>query len=437
MIKILRETEINLTEILKRNEAGKAPEEVVADVVKNVRENGDESLYRYTLKFDGADLKSSGFLVSEKEKKAAVEMVEEEFISLLKRAAENIKAFHSHQVQNGFITTGEKGIVMGQKVTPLQRVGIYVPGGKAAYPSTVLMDAIPAKIAGVKEIVMVTPPDEKGNVNPAILAAAKVAGVDKIYKVGGAQAIAALAYGTESIAPVDKIVGPGNAYVAEAKRQVYGKVDIDMIAGPSEILIIADEKATPAYVAADLLSQAEHDEMASAVLITTSFDLAGKVAARVEKQLESLERKEIAAASIENNGKIIVVKELKEALRIANMLAPEHLEICTENPFDYLGLVENAGSVFLGSHCPEVLGDYLAGTNHTLPTGGRARFSSALSVEDFVKKIQYTYYTGEAFTDVAKDVAFFAQKEGLGAHGRSALIRLEEQQETYIELGRH
>ena len=313
-----------------------------------------------------------------------------------------------------------------QKILPLDRVGLYVPGGTAAYPSSVLMNAIPAKIAGCAEIVITTPPDKNGKVNPAILAAAKVAGVNRIFKVGGAQAIAALAYGTESIPKVDKIVGPGNAFVAEAKKQVFGKVAIDMIAGPSEILIVSDGTSNPSHLAADMLSQAEHDRLASAVLVTDSRELAAGVRDEIDSQLKSLDRREIAEASIENNGKIIVCGNLDEAIDIANEIAPEHLEISVDNPFDYLDRIRHAGSVFMGRNCPEALGDYFAGANHTLPTSGTARFSSPLSVDDFIKKMQYTYYTKDALKKVAKDVEFFAEKEGLTAHAKSAVIRIEE-----------
>jgi histidinol dehydrogenase len=315
---------------------------------------------------------------------------------------------------------------MGQKVTPLDKVGLYVPGGTAAYPSTVLMDAIPAKIAGCGEIVITTPPGRDGKVNPAILAAARVAGVDRVFKVGGAQAVAALAWGTESIAPVDKIVGPGNAFVAEAKKQVFGRVAIDMIAGPSEILIVADGHSDPRHVAADLLSQAEHDKLASAVLVTDSMPLAEAVRDEVERQVRLLPRVEIASASIDKNGKIIVADSLSAAIDIANALAPEHLELCVDNPFDYLDQVKHAGSIFMGRNCPEALGDYLAGPNHTLPTGGTARFYSPLSVDDFVKKSQYTYFTRDALQAVADKVALFAEQEGLSGHARSVKARFEE-----------
>ena len=346
-------------------------------------------------------------------------------MKILEEAAANIRAFHSRQVRNSFVLTDKPGVVLGQKVTPIEKVGVYVPGGTAAYPSTVLMDTIPAKIAGCPQIVMVTPPGKDGKINPAILAAASIAGVDRIFKVGGAQAIAALAYGTESIPKVDKIVGPGNAFVAEAKKQVFGKVSIDMIAGPSEILVIADGKSNPVHVAADLLSQAEHDKLASAVLVTDSEELALAVQRELERQLPKLPREEIARASIDNNGKIIVADSLMSGIEIANEIAPEHLELMVDDPFTYLEAVKNAGSIFMGRSCPEALGDYFAGPNHTLPTSGTARFSSPLSVDDFVKKSQFTYYTPQALADVTEQIAAFAEKEGLRAHGRSVTIRKE------------
>ena len=351
--------------------------------------------------------------------------MEPKFIEIIKTAAQNIRNFHEKQVRNSFIINEQEGIVTGQKVTPIEKVGLYVPGGTAAYPSTVLMDSIPAKIAGCSEICIATPPSADGKVNPVILAAAKIAGVDRIFKMGGAQAIAALAYGTQTVPKVDKIVGPGNAFVAEAKRQVFGRVSIDMIAGPSEILVIADGKSNPKFVAADLLSQAEHDKMASAVLVTDSMELAVKVQAEIENQLKVLPREEIARTSIDNNGKIIVADNIADVIDVSNEIAPEHLELCVDNPFDYLDKIKNAGSIFMGRYCPEALGDYYAGANHTLPTSGTARFSSPLSVDDFVKKSQYTYYTKDALKKVAEDVAFFAEKEGLTAHARSATIRFE------------
>ncbi len=424
MIKILKYNEVDNNEIFSRVENSINVEAIVADIINNVRTNGDKALYEYCEKFDKAQL--SSLLVSEEEINEAFSLVEPEFIEILKKAAANIRKFHEKQVRNSFIINDENGIVIGQKVIPVDRAGLYVPGGTAAYPSTVLMDSIPAKIAGCKEVVMVTPPSADGKVNPVILAAAKVAGIDKIFKVGGAQAIAALAYGTESVPKVDKIVGPGNAFVAEAKKQVYGVVSIDMIAGPSEILIVADGKTNPKHAAADLLSQAEHDKLASAVLVTDSMELAVAVQNELEVQIPQLLRSEIARTSIDNNGKIIVADDLMKAIEISNEIAPEHLELCVDNPFDYLDSIRHAGSIFMGRNCPEALGDYFAGPNHTLPTSGTAKFSSPLSVDDFVKKTQYTYYTKDALNRVAKDVAFFAEKEGLTAHAKSAIIRTEE-----------
>lgn len=423
MIKIFKYGEVPNEEVFARVVPTMNVEEIVADIIATVRKDGDKALYFYSEKFDKAKLNS--LQVSAEEIKEAVDLVEPKFLQILQRAAANITKFHEKQKRNSFIINDEDGIVVGQKVIPVDRAGLYVPGGTAAYPSTVLMDAIPAKIAGCKEVVMVTPPNSDGKVNPYILAAAYVAGVDKIFKVGGAQAVAALAYGTESVPRVDKIVGPGNAFVAEAKKQVFGKVSIDMIAGPSEILIVADGKSNPKHVAADLLSQAEHDKLASAVLVTDSNDLAVAVQKELEVQIPQLERQEIARASIDNNGKIIVADDIMRAIEIANEIAPEHLELCVDNPFDYLDAVRHAGSIFMGRNCPEALGDYLAGPNHTLPTSGTAKFSSPLSVDDFVKKTQYTYYTEKALGRVAEDVAFFAKKEGLTAHAKSSVIRLE------------
>lgn len=424
MIKIYKYGEISENEIFARCEAKMNVEEIVAGIIKNVAENGDRAVKEYCLKFDKADLDT--LLVSEEEITEAVNSVEPEFLRILKDAASNIRAFHEKQVRNSFIISEKNGVVTGQKVIPVEKAGLYVPGGTAAYPSTVLMDSIPAKIAGVGELVMVTPPGSDGKVNPVILAAAKIAGIDKIFKVGGAQAIAALAYGTETIPKVDKIVGPGNAFVAEAKKQVYGMVSIDMIAGPSEILVVADSLSNPAHVAADLLSQAEHDKMASAVLVCDSMDLAQRVSDEIEKQIPLLSRSEIARVSIDDNGKIIVAEDLRKAIDIANEIAPEHLELCMDNPFDYLDSIKHAGSIFMGRYCPEALGDYFAGPNHTLPTSGTARFSSPLSVDDFVKKTQYTYYTKDALLKVKDDVAYFAEKEGLTAHAKSALIRFTD-----------
>ena len=423
MIKILKYGEVRNDEIFARSMPKMNVEGIVTEIIDNVRKNGDKALYEYCEKFDKAKLNS--LLVSQEEIDEAVASVEPEFLGILKKAAANITKFHEKQKRNSFIINDENGIVIGQKIIPVDRAGLYVPGGTAAYPSTVLMDSIPAKIAGVKEVVIVTPPNSEGKINPVILAAASVAGVDKIFKVGGAQAVAALAYGTESIPKVDKIVGPGNAFVAEAKKQVFGMVSIDMIAGPSEILIVADGNTNPAHAAADLLSQAEHDKMASAVLVTDSFDLAQKVSQELERQIPLLERAEIARASIDDNGKIIVADTLERAIEIANEIAPEHLELCVDNPFDYLDSIRHAGSIFMGRNCPEALGDYFAGPNHTLPTSGTAKFSSPLSVDDFVKKTQYTYYTKEALARAAKDVEYFAKKEGLTAHAKSAVIRTE------------
>ena len=421
MIKILKVGEVSNSEIFARADMGQNVEEIVTDIINNVRQNGDSALYEYSEKFDKAKLDS--LLVTKEEIEEAVSLVEPKFLEILKTAAENIREYHKNQVREGFEIKKDDGVIIGQKIIPVDRAGLYVPGGTAAYPSTVLMDSIPAKIAGCKEVVMVTPPLKSGKVNPVILAAAFIAGVDKIFKIGGAQAIAALAYGTESVPKVDKIVGPGNAFVAEAKKQVFGQVSIDMIAGPSEILIMADGNTNPAHAAADLLSQAEHDKNASAVLVTDSEELAIKVQEELEKQIPQLEREEIARTSIDNNGKIIVAEDINAAIEICNEIAPEHLELLVDNPFDYLEKIRHAGSIFMGRYCPEALGDYYAGPNHTLPTSGTAKFSSPLSVDDFIKKTQYTYYTKEALSKVAEDVYFFAEKEGLTAHAKSAVIR--------------
>lgn len=424
MIKILKYGETENTEIFARNMPMASVADIVTGIIERVKSEGDAAIFALTEKFDGVKL--SSLEVSKEEIEEGVSKVEREFIGILERAAANIRKFHERQVRNSFIINDSDGIVIGQKIIPVDKAGLYVPGGTAAYPSTVLMDAIPAKIAGVPLVVMITPPGKDGKVNPAILAAAKVAGVDKIYKAGGAQAIAALAYGTETIPKVDKIVGPGNAFVAEAKKQVFGLVSIDMIAGPSEILIVADGKTNPRYAAADLLSQAEHDKNASAVLVTDSYEFALAVQKEIEVQLPKLEREEIARASVENNGKIIVAETLDAAIEIANEIAPEHLELCVDNPFDYLDKIRHAGSIFMGRNCPEALGDYFAGPNHTLPTSGTAKFSSPLSVDEFVKKTQYTYYTKDALSRVAEDIAVFARKEGLTGHAKSAVIRLEK-----------
>ena len=427
MIKIMRFGEVSPDEVFARVVPGVNVEGIVTEIIENVKENGDKALLSYCEKFDKAKL--SSLQVTEEEINEAVNAVDPTFLEILEKAAANIRRFHQKQVRNSFIINDQPGVVIGQKIIPIDRAGLYVPGGTAAYPSTVLMDSIPAKIAGCREVVMVTPPNKDGKINPVILAAAKIAGIDRIFKVGGAQAVAALAYGTESIPKVDKIVGPGNAYVAEAKKQVFGKVSIDMIAGPSEILIVADGATDPRHAAADLLSQAEHDTMASAVLVTDSQKLAEAVQAELELQIPQLERSNIARASIDNNGKIIVADDLMQAIEIANEIAPEHLELCVDNPFDYLDSIRHAGSIFMGRNCPEALGDYFAGPNHTLPTSGTARFSSPLSVDDFIKKTQYTYYTRDALKQVAEDVAFFAKAEGLTAHAKSAIIRTEDEKQ--------
>ncbi len=424
MIKIMKYGEVPTDEIFARAVPTMDVEGIVAEIIAKVRAEGDKALRDYTEKFDKVRLDE--LAVTPEEIEEAVSMVEPRFLEVLREAAANITKFHAKQVRNSFIINDTDGVVMGQKVIPLDRAGLYVPGGTAAYPSTVLMDSIPAKLAGCGEVVMVTPPGKDGKVNPVILAAAKIAGVDRIFKVGGAQAVAALAYGTESVPKVDKIVGPGNAFVAEAKKQVFGVVSIDMIAGPSEILIVADGKSNPRHLAADLLSQAEHDKLASAVLVTDSYELAEKVSEELEKQIPELSRAEIARASIDANGKIIVADTLDAAIDIANAIAPEHLELCVDAPFDYLDKIRHAGSIFMGRNCPEALGDYMAGPNHTLPTSGTARFSSPLSVDDFVKKTQYTYFTSEALAKMADSVAYFAEKEGLTAHAKSAIIRSED-----------
>lgn len=424
MIKTYKYGEVAESEIFSRVVPEVDVAAIVADIIANVRSNGDSAVLAYCEKFDRAKLDS--LEVTAEEIDEAYESVEDEFKEIMKKAAQNIYAFHSKQVRESFVMDGGDGVVMGQKVMPIERVGLYVPGGTAAYPSSVLMNCIPAKIAGCSEIVMVTPPSADGKINPAILAAAKIAGVDRIFKIGGAQAVAALAYGTESVPKVDKIVGPGNAFVAEAKKQVFGVVAIDMIAGPSEIMIVADGTCDAEVVATDLLSQAEHDKLASAVLVTDSEALAADVADALERIIPTLSRREIARASIDNNGKIIIAENLDLAIEVANRIAPEHLEICVDDPFDYLSKIKNAGSIFMGKNCPEALGDYFAGPNHTLPTSGTARFSSPLSVDDFVKKSQFTYYTAEALGKVCRDVEYFAKKEGLTAHAASAVVRSEK-----------
>ncbi|MBZ3642768.1 histidinol dehydrogenase [Enterococcus casseliflavus] len=396
---------------------------VVAQIIARVQQQGDQALFQLIEEIDQVTL--SSLTVSLEEVETAVQAVSPELLEVMEQAKENILAFHQKQVQQGFVLTKENGVVMGQRVLPLAKVGVYVPGGTAAYPSTVLMDVLPAKIAGVKKIVMITPTDSQGKVPAAILAAASVAGVDEIYKVGGAHGVAALAYGTETIPKVDKIVGPGNIYVATAKKMVYGEVDIDMIAGPSDVLIIADASANPRWLAADLLAQAEHDILAQAILVTTEATLIEQVQVELDLQLKQLPRKDIAAAALESSGKLILVKDLTEALTIANQIAPEHLELAVADPFALLGQVENAGSVFLGHHTPEVLGDYFAGPNHTLPTEGTARFYSPLSVDDFIKKSSYLYYPEAAMMAAGPAVALFAETEDLIGHARSINVRRE------------
>ena len=426
MIRILNFDSVAPEEILNRDIRAEADVESVVDaIIADVRARGDEALRDYAKKFDRAEL--GDLLVSQAEIEEAFAAVGEDFIQTLRMAAANIRHFHEHQVHKDFVVTDTPGVLLGQKYTPIERAGVYVPGGTAAYPSTVLMDVIPAKVAGVKEIVMTTPAGPDGKVNPNILAAAAVAGIDRIVKTGGAQAVAALAYGTESVPAVDKIVGPGNIYVATAKRKVFGKVGIDMIAGPSEILVLADGGANPAWVAADLLSQAEHDKLATPVLVTDSEALAEAVQAELERQIPLLPRAAIARESVDTNGKIVVTDDLAKAIEAANLIAPEHLEICTEDPFAVRGSIKNAGSIFLGRNVPEALGDYFAGPNHTLPTSGTARFSSPLGVDDFVKKSSFIYYTKDALGAVQGRIADFAEREGLHAHAKSVTIRFEDE----------
>lgn len=425
MIKILKYGVDTDKDIFTRFTPQYGVEDIVAEIIANVRDNGDKALFEYNEKFDHAVIDE--LRVSDEEIQEALGKVTPEFIEILKTAANNIRKYHEKQVRGSYIISEDDGIVLGMKVTPIEKAGLYVPGGTAPYPSTVLMDAMPAKIAGCKEVVMVTPPGADGKVNAGILAAAYVAGVDTIYKVGGAQAIAALAYGTETVPKVEKIVGPGNAFVTEAKKQVNGLVSIDAIAGPSEVIMVADGNTNPRFAAADLLAQAEHDKLSTAILLTDSEELAYAVQAELDRQLAVLERREIAEASIEKNGKIIITDSIETAVMIANEIAPEHLEICLDNPFDYLDKIKNAGSIFLGRYSPEPLGDYYGGTNHTLPTGGTAKFGSPLGVDDFVKKSQFTYYTREAFRKVKDDIATFAYQEGLTGHAKSCLIRFEDE----------
>lgn len=426
--------------IYRRSEEGKKylsllkkrTEEVQEDVLvtveailKEVKNKGDEALVRYTKKLDSSLIDLNNIMVTREEIEEAYEKVDSSFISAIKKAKENIEDFHKRQKTNSWIVTKDKGVILGQRVRPLEKVGIYVPGGTAAYPSSVLMNTIPAKVAGVDHILMATPPLKDGSINPNILVAADIAGVDKIIKAGGAQAVGAMAFGTKTVEKVDKIVGPGNIYVAMAKRSVYGIVDIDMIAGPSEILVIADEKADPRYLAADLMSQAEHDVLASSILVTTSEELAAKVKLEIEKQVKTLSRKDIIAESLKNFGAIIIVDTLAEAVDMANSIAPEHLEIMADNPFELLGEIKNAGSVFLGAFSPEPLGDYMAGPNHVLPTSGTARFYSPLSVDDFIKKSSYLYYTNPALEEVKDHIVKLAETEGLTAHANSIKVRFK------------
>lgn len=409
--------------IQNRQEEGTDVLNVVNNILKDVRKNGDKSLKDYTKQFDKVDIKN--LRVSNEEIEKAFDKVEEDFIVAMKEAISNIEEYHKKQVRSGYSINKEDGIFMGQIILPLERIGVYVPGGTAAYPSSVVMNVIPAKVAGVKEIAMITPPNLEGNINPYILVAAKLAGVDEIYKVGGAQGIAALAYGTESIKKVDKIVGPGNIYVATAKKLVFGEVDIDMVAGPSEILIVADENANPKYIAADLMSQAEHDKLASSILITTSYKKYEEVKEEINNQINTLTRKEIIEESLNNYGMCIICKDISEGIELSNKIAPEHLELMVENSIEYLNKVKNAGSIFLGYYSPEPLGDYYAGPNHVLPTNGTARFSSPLGVDSFIKKSSYLYYSKEALNSVGDKIMLLAEKEGLTAHGNSIKVRVK------------
>ena len=420
--------ELLLGNLNKRSPEGQLEvERVTADIIRNVKERKDEALIEYSRKFDRVELTPDTIEVAQNELVNALNSIDRDLLRVIEKSAENIRAFHEKQLENSWFTTNENGIFLGQKITPLSRVGVYVPAGSAPLPSTVLMDVIPAKVAGVEEIVLCSPPSKNGKIDPVILACAKLAGVHRVFMVGGAQAIAAMAYGTQTIPKVDKIVGPGNIYVATAKKMVFGICGIDMIAGPSEILIIADETANPAYVAADLLSQAEHDKLASSILLTVSKELAQNVLNELETQLSKLTRAEIATESLENYGAIVVTETINEAVDISNLIAPEHLEVCTKNPFDLLPLIKNAGAIFLGNYSPESLGDYFAGPNHTLPTSGTARFFSPLGVYDFIKRQSVISYSRDAFNAVASDVAAFAQAEGLTAHAGAVRIRVNNE----------
>ena len=419
-----------LNDLLKRspNHYDSYADKVQA-ILNDIKENKDEAMFRYTKQFDGADINAAAILVTKEEIEAAYKQVDEKLVAIIRKSIENIRVYHEKQKQYSWFDSEENGTILGQKVTPLERVGVYVPGGKAAYPSSVLMNIIPAKVAGVKEIVMTTPPNKEGIVNPATLVAANEAGIDKIYKVGGAQAIGALAYGTESIKKVDKIVGPGNIYVALAKKLVYGNVSIDSIAGPSEILVLADETANPRFVAADLLSQAEHDQLASAILVTTSEELAKKVEKEVEQFTSELSRKEIIESSLSQYGYILIAKDLEEAIEVVNEIASEHLELMTKDPFQVMTKIKNAGAIFIGEYSSEPLGDYFAGPNHVLPTNGTAKFFSPLSVDDFVKKSSIIYYSREALEPIHQDIIDFATAEQLTAHANSIKVRFEDNSE--------
>lgn len=422
MIKILKNGEYALDDVLIRDRSGRDVSAVVSDIIFSVKMGGDPTLINYCKTLDGADITS--LELTKEEIDAAVAEVPEEVMNTLQEAADRIAYYHKAQIKEGYVLE-EDGIRLRQKVLPLKKVGIYIPGGTAAYPSTVLMNAIPAKIAGVEEVVMVSPPSSNGSIAPVILAAARIAGVDRVFRIGGAQAIAALAYGTKSVPMVDKIVGPGNAYVAEAKKQVFGQVGIDLIAGPSEVLVIADKGSDARIIAADMLSQAEHDKMATAVLITPDTFVAERAAEQLEVQLANLPRQEIARESVEVNGKIIIVKNIDEAIELANKLAPEHLELFLDDAEEYADKIENAGSVFIGKNCPEALGDYFAGPNHTLPTSGTARFAGPLTVDDFTKTMSLTYYGNEALKEAKDKVALLARQEGLEGHAISILSRFE------------
>ena len=419
-----------LDQLLKRspNNYGKY-EAAVADILANIKSEGDQALFAYTKEFDKVEVTKENIRVTQEEIDEAYTLVDPALVEVIRKALVNIRSYHEKQVAQSWFTSTDKGTMLGQKVTPLERVGVYVPGGKAVYPSSVLMNIVPAKVAGVPHIVMTTPPGKDGKVNPSTLVAAKEAGADEIYKVGGAQAIGALAYGTESIPKVDKIVGPGNIFVALAKKAVYGYVSIDSIAGPSEILVLADETANPRYVAADLLSQAEHDEMASAILVTTSRELAAKVEKEVEGFVEVLSRKSIIEKSLENFGYILIAENMEEAIEAANEIASEHMEIVTRNPFEVMTKIKNAGAIFIGEYSSEPLGDYFAGPNHVLPTNGTAKFFSALSVEDFIKKSSIVYYSREALKEIHKDIIQFATSEQLTAHANSIAVRFEDEED--------